>query len=191
MIRYKIEDNFEDSLKRINFIFQNQELFTECIKNHDGFTLLGKKYGPFEKGKKYRLKFFVALSFIEHNILKIASQDKCDNIDVQRFAYGEREDQKLIKHNKNLFLNKIKEFRYFMEKDVKDNKKPWRFLESFSSYYGNIIDGRLLKVLRLAKSKITLDDERRLTMAEKVLAYKFHELISIWRNFFLKNKKNN
>ena len=47
----KIEYEFLDSLRRINFIFRNEDIYTECIKNHKGFLILGDKLGPFEKGK--------------------------------------------------------------------------------------------------------------------------------------------
>jgi len=83
------------------------------------------------------------------------------------------------------FLNKIKEYRFFMHKDVKDNIKPKIDLDRFNSYLSNIIDSRLLKLLRLSKAELTLEDEKRLTRTEFVL-YKFiNHIINTWRDFFL------
>ena len=81
----KIEKNFIHSLRRINFIFKNEGVSTECVKDYDEFTILGNKFGPFELGKSYKLKFFEAIPFIENDILKVKPSEKCDNIDVQRF----------------------------------------------------------------------------------------------------------
>ncbi len=166
-------------------MLKNEEISMECVKNFDGFSILGEKFGPFEKGKKYRMKFFQAIPFIEHNILNINPTDKCDNVDVQRFAIEERDDQRIIIHDNKYLLNKIKEFKRFMEKEVREGIKPQEFLTNFNSYLSNIIDSRLLKLLRLSRSELSLDDERRLTKSEQFLYNKIYELINNWRSFFL------
>ncbi len=181
----KIEYEFLDSLRRINFIFRNEGIHTECIKNHKGFSILGDKLGPFEKGKKYKLKFFLAVPFIENNILKVAPHDKCDNVDLQRFAIEERDDQKLIQREQDYFLNKIKEFNQFMEKDVKENNKPQKFLDDYKSYYTSVLDSRILKIMRIAKSDSSIEVENRLAVSEHLLYNNIHKIINIWREFFL------
>ena len=172
----------------MNFIFRNEEIITEGISDHNGFSILGESFGPFEKGKKYNLPYFVALPFIENNILKIDSKEKCDNTDVQRYAISERDDQRLLYRENNLFLNKIKEFRFLVEKEVNENKIPKLDLDRFSSYSINIVDNRLLKLLKLARASLSLDDERKLTSSEKLLFAKLFDLIKVWRNFFLTKK---
>ncbi len=181
----KIEDQLVDSLNRVNFIFKNEEMITECIKAYDGFSILGEAFGPFEKSKKYKLKYFVALPFIENDIMKISLDEKCDNFDVQRYAISERDDQRLIQRDNPYFLNKIKEFKKFIEKDVYDKNKPKKGLDLFKSFNINIIDSRLSKMLRLARSELSVDDEHKLTNSEKLLYKKLSNLIKVWRAFFL------
>ena len=181
----KIETKLIDELNRINFIFQNEEIYTECEKSFNGFSLLGEKFGPFEKGKKYKLKVFLAIPFIDNNILKVVSSEKCDNVDVQRYAIAERDDQKLVLRDNKYFLNKIKEFKRFIKKNVKDGIKPKLDLDNFNSYMANIIDIRLLKLLRLSKAELSLNDEKRLTNSELLLYNHIYKFISIWRKFFL------
>jgi hypothetical protein len=169
----------------VNFIFKNEDVSTEGISDHNGFSILGESFGPFEKGKKYTLPYFVALPFIENNILKIDSKEKCDNTDVQRYAISERDDQRLLYRENKFFLNKIKEFRFLVEKEVNENKIPKLDLDRFSSYSINIVDNRLIKLLKLARASLSLDDERKLTYSEKLLFAKLFEIIKIWRKFFL------
>ena len=180
-----IEHELSDVLNRLNFLFKNEEISTLCIKDYDGISIFNEKIKPFEKNKKYRLKFFIAKIFIENNILIITPNDKCDNTDVQRYAISERDNQKLMQRDTLLFLNKLKEFRFFMEKDVKDGVKPMIDLDKFNSYLSNIIDNRLLKLLRLSKAKLTLDDEKRLTNSEIKLYRLIFRLLTTWKNFFL------
>jgi len=184
----QIEIQLEDSLNRVNFIFKNEEITTEGISDHNGFSILGESFGPFEKGKKYRLPYFIALPFIENNILRIDSREKCDNTDVQRYAISERDDQKLLQRENRFFLNKIKEFRVFIEKEVIEKKIPKLDLDRFNSYSINIVDSRLLKLLKLARTSLSLNDERKLTTSEKLLFTKFFNVIKAWRNFYLTNK---
>ena len=141
------EERLSNSLSRINFIFQNEKIITECTKEFEGFSLLGESFGTFEKGKKYKLKLFSAIPFIEKGILKVAPWDKCDSVDVQRYAISERDDPKLTKRTNNYFLNKIKEFRRFMENEIDNKNKPKIDLDRYNSYTSNIIDSRLLKLL--------------------------------------------
>lgn len=181
----KIEEELSLNLNRVNFMFKNEEIITECLKNHGGFSLLGEQYGPFEKGNKYKLKYFLALPFIQNDVLKLSSNEKCDNIDVQRYAISERDDQKLIHQLNIYFLNKIKEFKHFLEIEVKRNHKPKVDLDRYNSYTTNIIDSRLLKLLRLSKAELSLDDEKRLSYAEKLLYRRLYAIIKAWRVFFL------
>ncbi len=181
----KIKENMRDSLKRINFIYKNQKILTECIKDFKGFSLLNEKIGPYQKGKTYQIKLFLAIPLIKNNILKVAHEDKCDNIDVQRYAISERDDLKLRNLESKFFLNKIKEFDFFMKKSVDIGEKPKSDLDRFNSYKTNIIDSRLLKLLRLATTELTLSDEKRLTNSEQILFSSISELIYIWRNYFL------
>ncbi len=179
-----IEEHFTDSLKRINFIFKNEKIIMECIRNFEGFSLLGESFGPFEKGKKYKLNLFSSIPLIEKDILKVTDTDKCDNFDVQRYAIGERDDMKLNTRTNNFFLNKIKEFKRIMEIEVDKNNKPKIDFERYNSYASNIIDSRLLKLLKLSMTELSLEDERRLTNSEKLFYKNLNILIRIWKDFY-------
>lgn len=181
----KVEENFGDQLLRLNFIFKNHIITTECIKNYPGQSFLGETYGPFEKGKQYKLKFFIAAHFVRSNFLKVIDDEKCDNIDVQRYAINERDDQSLIRRDTKYFLNKIKEFRHFIEREVENNLRPKVELDRYKSYHTNIVDSRLIKLLRLAKVDLSLNDEQKLTNSEKYLFQQFSRTIKVWRSFFL------
>lgn len=181
----KTTDDLSLYLTRVNFLYRNQEITTECIKNYKGISFLGHSCGPFVEGNKYKLKFFVALPFIQNNFLRVVTSEKCDNIDVQRYAISERDDPKLIRQNETYFLNKVKLFRYFTENEVDGNQKPKIDLDRYNSYTANIIDSRLLKLLRLSKSELSLDDEQRLTYSEKKFYQQLYTYIKAWRDFFL------
>ncbi len=184
----RFEEQLTTSLNRLNFIYRNEKISTECIKSFEGISILGEFFGPYEKGKKYKLKIFSAIPFIENDVLKVEQAEKCDNIDVQRYAIAERDDQRLIRRDNIQFLNKLKEFKRFMEYDIKKNHKPNIDLDRYNSYTSNIIDGRLLKILKLAKADLSLEDERRLTDSEKLLYKHLFNLIKKWRKFFLSIK---
>jgi len=184
-ILLKIEEKLTAPLKRINFIFQNKKIVTECIQDHNEVQVLDMKIGPFKKGKRYNLKFFIAVKLINQNILKIPSEDKCDNVVMQRFAMRERDDHKLIELEDKLFLNKIKEFRNFIKKALKEGTIPKINFDKFNSYMGNFVDSRLLKLLRLGSINLSVEDEQRLTNSEKVFYKKISDLIKSWRSFFL------
>jgi hypothetical protein len=131
------------------------------------------------------MKLFLAIPFIENDILKIATNDKYDNIVVQRYAITERDDHKLVKQENIYFLNKLKEYKAFIELDVKSGKKSKIDLDRYNSYKTNVIDSRLLKLLRMATSEVNLQDERRFTNAEKILFDRIRQLIKTWRTHFL------
>jgi hypothetical protein len=182
---YKLEENLIDYLQRINFILKNEVILTECIKSVEGFTIFGENFGPFEREKRYKMPLFKAIPFIENNILSIAQSEKCDNIDVQRYVYEERDNERLIKRDNKYFLNKIKDFKRFLEREVKEGKKPQEFLNNFSSYLMNLIDRRLFKVLKISRTELSFDEERTLTKSEQILYNQIYKLIRDWRKFFL------
>jgi DNA replication initiation complex subunit (GINS family) len=107
---------------------------------------------------------------------------------VQRYAISERDDQKLIQPVDNFLLNKIKEFKQFMAGNILKKNIPQINLDRYNSYSLSIVDNRLLKLLKLAKTELSLDDERRLTISEKLLFEILFNLIKHWRNFFINSK---
>ncbi len=181
----KIEEDLADSIKRINFRFVNQEIKMECIKNYDGFSLLDERIGPFEKGKEYKLKLFKGITLIEKGVLQITTEEKCDNTIVQRHAIAERDNQKLVRQESLFFLNKIKEFKKFLKMDIKKGLRPPLDINKYDSYIMSILDHRLVKLLKLTNTELSLDDERRLTYSEQALFDKISQLIIIWRKFYL------
>ncbi|MFX1316498.1 MAG: hypothetical protein ACFE9T_11580, partial [Promethearchaeota archaeon] len=92
---------------------------------------------------------------------------------------------RLVLRESKYFLNKIKEFRIFMEMEINNKNKPPIDLDRYNSYLSNIVDSRLSKLLRLAKAELSLDDERRLTNSENLLSKYLFKCIKIWRAFFL------
>ncbi|MFO8018611.1 MAG: hypothetical protein R6U96_08250 [Promethearchaeia archaeon] len=185
MKHLKLEKNFKLDLVRINFIYQNQPILTECVKKSKGFSLLGHMVGPFKKGKKYKLKYFIAAPLIKKKILEVVPDEKCDNVDVQRYAIRERDDQRIVYPKEKLFLNKLKEFREFLVKKVDDRIIPKTNLDRYNSYLSNLVDSRLLKLLKLSRSELSPADEKNLTDAEKMLNERIFKLINTWRKYFL------
>ena len=181
----EIEPDLNDSLMRINFILKNEEFYTDCVKNSDAISVLGKRFGPFEKGKKYKMKLFEIIPFIDANILIISDTEKCDNVTVQGYSIAEKDESRLVRRDNNLILNKIKEFKKFMEKAIRDGTKPQGFLNQYSANLMNLIDSRLNKLLLFSKTSLSMDDESRLTSSEKILYKQMSKLIKIWRMFFL------
>ena len=184
----KIEIPLDDALKRINFMFKNNEILTECIKNYEGFSILGESFGPFEKGKRYKIRYFAAIPFIERNILTISVDEKCDDKDIQRFAVDEvNVGEVLTKQEDPFFLTKLKEYRLIMEKNVNERTIPKIDLDRYNSYTSNYIDNRLIKILKLSKTDISLDDEKKLTNSENVLFKIVSKIIRNWRKYFSSN----
>ncbi len=180
-----IHHNLTDSLRRINFIFQNEIVLTDCLREYEGIDFLGYKLNSFQKGKKYNLPFFLAAPLIKNNILEVFTSDKCDHLDVQRYAINEGNEQKLFHQEQKFLYNKIKEFKAFIKNDVKNGYKTNMALDNYNSYFLNIIDTRLLKLMKLINSQISLDDEKRITLSEKVLVDIFSKMVKTFRNYFL------
>ena len=185
---FKIETPLDDALKRINFIFKNNEILTECISNHEGISFLGEYLGPFEKGKRYKIRYFAAIPFIERDILMIHNDEKYDDKDIQRFAVNEvNVGEVLTKQEDPYFLTKLKEYRVIMEKNVNERKIPKIDLDRYNSYTSNYIDNRLVKILKLSKTDISLDDEKKLTNSENILFKIVSKIIRNWRKYFSSN----
>ena len=84
---HRVEEKFIDTMKRMDFLFKNEDLITECVKNFDGINLSGENFGPFIKGNKYRMPLFEALPFIEHDILKIENSATHHSVIIMGFTF--------------------------------------------------------------------------------------------------------
>ena len=72
-----------------------------------------------------------------------------------------------------------------MEIDIEKKKTPQINLDRYSSFSSSIVDLRMLKLLKLAKTEPSLNDERLLTIPEKKLFALLNSFIKQWRNFFI------
>ncbi len=180
-----IDINISEILSRIRYLYLNNDVYVTCLDSYKGFKVLDLEVGPFEKGSKYKVKQFIADSLIHYNIFEKLPGEKLDNLDVQRHAISERDNQKLEKKNNPLFLMNIRENKRDMLNDVENKKKTKMDFDRYNSYMSNIIYNRLLKSLRLSTTEISTAEENRLTTSEKKLFSILNKIILEWLNFFL------
>ena len=74
-----------------------------------------------------------------------------------------------------------------MENLVEEKSRPKIDLDRYNSYTTNYLDNRLLKLLKLAKTELSLEDEHKLTNSEKTLFNIISKIIKKWRAYFLTN----
>ena len=85
-------------------------------------------------------------------------------------------------HTKN---KNLKSWKTFIEIEIQKGLRPHLDKDKYNSYIMSILDNRLLKLLKLTKTELSIDDERRLTFSEQALFSKIYILVKSWREFYL------
>lgn len=153
--------------------------------------LAGLKVGPFQEGKEYEVRFWIAQELEKAGIAHFREEDVLDLVKLNKIHWKERvQASQQVASLPEDFYPKLR--RYFENLKSEAIKKPekMRDYEKARRLYRDIINLRLKKIVSLASSPIAQTNQilGNLTKEEHVLYDNLHAIIGEWRTGILKTK---
>ena len=179
------------TIRDADFIYENTPIKIVANRNSPEIDLPGVKVGPFQEGKEYEVRYWIAQELKKAGIAHIREEEPMDFKRLNRIHWKEgfQATQRVTSLPED-FYPKLR--RYLEELNEEAIKKPEKRNEYEKSrgLFKDITRRRLKKIVSLASSssKQTGQILGNLTKEELILYKYLYEKISKWRTKILKTK---
>jgi len=178
------------SIKDADFIFKNTPVKIVVNRNCPEIKLAGLKVGPYQEGKEYEVKFWIAQELKRAGIARFREEELLDLMKLNKIHWKERvQASQQVAALPEDFYPRLR--RYLDELKSGAIKKPetMRDYEKARRLSRDIINLRLKKIVSLASSPAQTNQILgNLTREERVVYERLYGIISEWRAEILKIK---
>ncbi|MBE0526838.1 hypothetical protein E4H12_01205 [Candidatus Thorarchaeota archaeon] len=173
----------KDVMKRFEMDFLNES--RDCIFHEDvsQINIAGEKIGPFKKGDQANLPNWVIENLLKHDLVDITPEDAYESL--RRLQNLSREEEK-HPHKLQTFQPFLytaiarKTLRLQSDKTSMDPRK-YEEIEKLRKMTPFLVETRLSKILRVAKSGAYQEKRNQMAHEERWLCEELVELLSGWR----------
>jgi len=176
-------------IKTIDFIYENTPVKIIINRNHPEIQLAGLKIGPYEEGKEYEVKHWIAHELEKAGIAHIRQEEQLDIKKLNNIHWKESG----IVHAKQLttldpdFYPKLRRYLASLKRGAIGNPEKIREYEKVMRMSQDIVNVRLRKIVSLASSpEQTNQTLKDLATEEHILYQRLHTIINEWKNKILK-----
>jgi len=176
-----------DPILKSDFEFENSEVNIVSTRDSPEIKLGGVKVGPFEEGKEYRVRFWIARELYRAGLARIKDDDLLDSVKLYKIHWTERvQPVRKISPLPNHFYPLLRWYLTKLKSEVRRNPERLSEYEKVKKLSGDILSCRLRKIVVLASSpgKVT-SIIPNLTYEEKWLYERLYEMIEGWRKKIL------
>jgi hypothetical protein len=182
------------AIRDADFVFENAPVKIVANRNSPAIELPGTKVGPFQEGKEYEVRYWVAMELKKAGIARIRMDEPLDLMMLNKIHWKERvqASQRLTSLPED-FYSKLR--RYLEELNEEAIKKPEKRsdYDKAKNLSDDITRMRLKKIVSLASSGRDQTGQilRSLTKEEKYVYDCLHKIISEWKTEILKSQGGN
>ena len=173
-----------------DFIFKNTPVKIMVNRNCPKIELAGLKVGPFQEGKEYEVRFWIAQELKRAGIARFREEEMLDLVKLNKIHWKERvQASQQVASLPEDFYPRLR--RYLDDLKSGAIKKPEKMsgYEKARRLSRDIINLRLKKIVALASSPAQTNQILgNLTREERVVYESLYGIISEWRAKILKIK---
>jgi hypothetical protein len=177
------------AIKDADFVFENKPVKIVANRNSPAIDLLGTKVGPFQEGKEYEVKFWVASELKKAGVAHIRIDDPLNLMMLNKIHWKERvqTSQRLTSLPEEFYPELRRFLKELNEEAIKKPEKRGDY-DKAKNISEDITRMRLKKIVALASSGRDQTGEilRTLTKEEKYVYDCLHKIISKWKTEILK-----
>jgi hypothetical protein len=179
----KLCSEAKDEMNRFEMLFLNES--RECIflKSMSEINIGEKKLGPFKKGDQVNFPNWVIEQLLKHDIVDIAPEDAYDSLRRLQNLYREEEKQphKLQTFQPFLYTALSRKVLRLQSDRTSIDPRKYDEIEKLQRILPFLVETRLSKILRVAKSGAYQEKRKQMAYEERWLCEELIDLLSGWR----------
>jgi len=176
------------SIKDADFMFENTPVKIIVGRNCPEIELAGLKVGPFEEGREYEVRFWIAQELEKAGIARLRDEELLDAVKLYKMHWKERvQSVKQISSLPEDFFPRLRRYLAGLKGEAAKNPEKMKEYEKVTRLSHDIIHCRLKKIVSLASASAQTDQVlKNLTKEERVIYERLSAIISEWRSTILK-----
>lgn len=176
------------SIEDEDFVFENTPVSIIVNRNCPEIELAGLKIGPFQEGKEYEVRFWIAEELEKAGIARFREDELLDAVKLHKIHWKERvQSVKQISSLPEDFYPRLRRYLSNLREDAVKKPEKMKEYEKMSGLSRDIVDCRLKKIISLASTSAQTEQFlKSMTREERAIYERLHAIISGWRNKILK-----
>jgi len=177
-------------IRDADFTFENTPVKIVVNRNCPEIELAGLKVGPFQEGKEYEVRFWIARELEKAGIARFRKEELLDLVKLNKIHWKERvQSTQQISSLPEDFYPRLRRYLADLKRGAVKKPEKMRDYEKARRLSRDIINLRLKKIVSLASAPAQTNQIlNNLTREERVVYRSLHETISEWRKEILKTK---
>jgi hypothetical protein len=179
----KLCSEAKDEMNRFEMLFLNET--RECIfqKPMPEITVRGTKLGPFKKDDRASFPNWIVEQLLKHEIVDIVPEDAYDSLRRLQNLYREEEKQPHVLQTFQPFLYTALNRKVLRLQSDRTSIDPRKYdeIEKLQRILPFLVETRLSKILRVAKSGAYQEKRKHMAYEERWLCEELIDLLSGWR----------
>jgi len=175
-------------IKDIDFVFENSPIKIIINRNCPEIQLAGLKVGPFEEGKEYEVKYWIASELERAGVARLREEETLDSVKLHKISWKESIQQaRQVSPLQEDFYPKLRRYLTALKRGAVNNPEKMREYEKVMRLAHDIVTIRLRKIVSLASSpEQTNQTLKDLAKEERMLYERLHIIINQWKSKILK-----
>ncbi len=181
------------SVEDADFAFENSLVKVIANRNEAKTELAGFVIGPFEEGREYELRFWVAQELERLGAVRFREEDLLDVVKLHKTHWKERaQPSNRVSPLPEEFFPQLRRYLTSLKKASQNNSDKLKDYEKSARTARDIVNCRVKKIVSLASSTpLTAQALQNLTPEERTLYYTINRMIRDWRNKILRETGDN
>ena len=179
------------SIKDIDFMFENKPVKVVINRNGPEIQLVGVKVGPFEEGREYEIKYWVAKELERAGIARVREEELLDAVKLHKIFWKESIQQaRQVSPLEEDFYPRLRRYLVSLKRKAISNPEKLKEYDKARGLSRDIVNCRLRKIVSLASSPPqTIQILNNLALEERELYKQLHEIIHKWKSKITKVRK--
>lgn len=179
------------SIDDSDFIFENEPARVIANRDEEKISLAGFEVGPFEEGREYEIRFWIAEKLAKAGIVRFHIEDVLNVVKLQKTNWKERvQPSNRVAPLSDDFYPKLRRYLSQLTEASNNNSEKLKEHEKSMGIARDIINCRLKKIVSLASSPPLAEQAlRSLTVEERMLYHRLHKIISGWKSKILEARQ--
>ena len=174
------------SIRGADFEFENTAVRIVAVRSCPEIGLTGLKVGPFEEGREYEVRFWVARELEKAGIARFR-EERLDSVMLYKIHWKERvQPLKRVSSLPEDFYPKLRRYLADLKGEAARSAEKMREYEKVVKLSHDVINTRLNKIVSLSASPVETNEVlQSLALEERSLYDRLHGIISEWRSNIL------
>ena len=175
------------SIKGADFEFENTAVRIITARSCPEIALSGLKIGPFEEGREYEVKFWVARELEKTGIARFREEERLDSVMLYKIHWKERvQPLKRVSSLPEDFYPRLRRYLADLKGEAARSAEKMREYEKVVKLSHDVISTRLNKIVSLSASPVETNEVlQSLALEERILYDRLRGIISEWRSNIL------